>query len=93
MKKINKFTESLGLNVHPVVCGLSIIIILSVVLSTLLNLSQTAQIFEDVQSAIAGKAGWFYILTVNIILGFTVYLIFSKYGKNNNETIGCRSCF
>ncbi|SVE09380.1 uncharacterized protein METZ01_LOCUS462234, partial [marine metagenome] len=37
--------------------------------------------FHDIQSVIASKAGWFYILTVNIILGFSIYLIFSKYGK------------
>ena len=75
MKKKNKFIENLGLNIHPVVFGLSILIILSVIPFTLLNLNQMSQIFETIQSTIASKAGWFYILTVNIILGFLIYLI------------------
>ena len=81
MKKKNKFIENLGLNIHPVVFGLSILIILSVITFTLLNLNQMSQIFETIQSTIASKAGWFYILAVNIILGFLIYLIFSRYGK------------
>ena len=81
MKKKNTFIENLGLNIHPVVFGLSILIILSVVPFTLLNLNQMSQIFETIQSTIASKAGWFYILAVNIILGFLIYLVFSRYGK------------
>ena len=77
----NKYTRSLGLNVHPTVFGISILIIISITIYTLLNLSETAQMFDSIQSIIASKAGWFYILTVNIILGFSIYLIFSKYGK------------
>ena len=77
----NKYTESFGLNVHPTVFGSSVLIIISITIYTLLNLSETAQMFDAIQSVIASKAGWFYILTVNIILGFSIYLIFSKYGK------------
>ena len=77
----NKYTESFGLNVHPTVFGSSVLIIISITIYTLLNLSETAQMFDSIQSVIASKAGWFYILTVNIILGFSIYLIFSKYGK------------
>lgn len=77
----NKYIKSLGINIHPVVFFSSILIILSIVISTLLNLSQAAQTFETIQSFIINKVSWFYILTVNIILGFSIYLIFSKYGK------------
>ena len=77
----NKYTESFGLNVHPTVFGSSVLIIISITIYTLLNLSEAAQMFDSIQSVIASKAGWFYILTVNIILGFSIYLIFSKYGK------------
>ena len=76
-----KNIKSLGINIHPVVFFSSILIILSIVISTLLNLSQATQIFEAIQSFIINKVSWFYILTVNIILGFSIYLIFSKYGK------------
>jgi len=65
----NKYIKSLGINVHPVVFFSSILIVLSIVVSTLLNLSQAAQIFETIQSFIINKVSWFYILTVNIILG------------------------
>ena len=77
----NKYTRNFGLNVHPTVFGISILIIISITIYTLLNLSEAAQMFDSIQSVIASKAGWFYILTVNIILGFSIYLIFSKYGK------------
>jgi len=81
LKKKNTFTENLGLNIHPVVFGLSILIILGFITFTLLNLHQMGKIFNDIQSTIAHKAGWFYILSVNIFLGFLIYLIFSRYGK------------
>ena len=77
----NKYTESFGLNVHPTVFGSSVLIIISIIIYTLLNLSETDQMFDAIQSVIASKAGWFYILTVNMILGFSIYLIFSQYGK------------
>ena len=81
VNNLPKNIKSLGINIHPVVFFSSILIILSIVISTLLNLSQAAQIFEAIQSFIINKVSWFYILTVNIILGFSIYLIFSKYGK------------
>ncbi|MBT6871607.1 MAG: BCCT family transporter [Candidatus Marinimicrobia bacterium] len=77
----NKFIDKLGLNIHPTVFGLSLLIIISFVTFTLLNLQQMSQIFQTIQSTIAHHAGWFYILSVNIFLGFSIYLIFSRYGK------------
>ena len=77
----NKFIDRLGLNIHPTVFGLSLLIIISFVTFTLLNLQQMSQIFQTIQSTIAHHAGWFYILSVNIFLGFSIYLIFSRYGK------------
>ena len=73
--------ENLGLNIHPTVFGLSVLIILSFVFFTLLNLHQMSQIFKAIQSTIAYKAGWFYTLAFNIFLGFSIYLIFCRYGK------------
>ena len=32
-----------------------------------------------IQTFIAEKAGWFYILSVNVIFGFCLYLLFSRY--------------
>ena len=66
MKNKNKLIENLGLNIHPTVFGISVLIILGFVTFTLLNLRQMGEIFEAIQSTIAHKAGWFYILSVNI---------------------------
>ncbi|SVE09379.1 uncharacterized protein METZ01_LOCUS462233 [marine metagenome] len=35
----NKYTESFGLNIHPTVFGSSVLIIISITIYTLLNLS------------------------------------------------------
>lgn len=77
----NILVKKLGLNIHPKVFGFSVLIILSFVTITLFNLEEMAEVFTNIQSAIAHQAGWFYILSVNIFLGFAIFLIFSKYGK------------
>ena len=64
MNRKNKLIDNLGLNIHPTVFGFSVIIILGFVTFTLLNLHQMSQLFEAIQSAIAHKVGWFYILSV-----------------------------
>ncbi|MBC8310716.1 MAG: BCCT family transporter [Candidatus Marinimicrobia bacterium] len=81
MNSKNKIIDRLGLNFHPVVFGLSLIIIIGFITFTLLNLQQMSQIFKATQSTISHHAGWFYILSVNIFLGFALFLAFSKYGK------------
>ena len=81
MNKNNNMLVKLGLNIHPTVFGFSVLIILSFVTITLLNLQEMEAIFTTIQSAIAHKADWFYILSVNIFLGFSIYLVCSRYGK------------
>ena len=81
MNKNNNILVKLGFNIHPTVFGFSVLIILSFVTITLLNLQEMEAIFSTIQSVIAHKAGWFYILSVNIFLGFSIYLICSRYGK------------
>jgi len=81
MNRQNKIIDKLGLNFHPTVFGLSLFIIISFVTFTLMNLQQISQFFEVIQSSLAHYAGWFYILSVNIFLGFSIYLVFSRYGK------------
>jgi len=81
LKNKNNLLNNLGLNIHPTIFGFSVLIILGFVAFTLLNLGQMSQVFQAIQSTIAHKAGWFYILSVNIFLGFSIYLIFSRYGK------------
>ncbi len=54
-------------------------------LITVLNQESAKGIFVQAQSYVSDKFGWFYVLAVNIILVFTIYLGFSKY---NNIRIG-----
>ena len=42
---------------------------------------QFAAIWNKLNDAICVNFGWYYLLLVNIMIGFLVWLIFSKYGK------------
>ncbi len=48
-------------------------------LITVLNQESAKGIFEEAQGFISDKFGWFYVLAVNIILGFIIYLGFSRF--------------
>ena len=39
------------------------------------------KVFESLQAEITTHAGWFFIITVNILLAVVLYFAFSKYGK------------
>lgn len=54
------------------------IIILFVVI-TMLNQESAEIFFTQAQTFISDKFGWFYVLAINIILAFVVYLGFSRY--------------
>ena len=69
-----------GLNIHPVVFwGTAGFIVLFVSLS-LLNISRMNTFFVYLHSFISEKAGWFYVLSVNVFLVFCLYLLFSRFG-------------
>ena len=72
---------NLKLEIHPKVFLTSASLIVLFVLLTLLNLSRMSQVFELVQEIIATRAGWFYILSINIYLALVIYLMFSRFGK------------
>jgi choline/glycine/proline betaine transport protein len=74
-KKNNKVI----LDIEPWVFGVSSLIILLFVLASALYLSELKEVFSEAQSWIANFAGWFFVLTTNIILGYMFYLIFSRY--------------
>ena len=70
-----------GLEVNgPVFFSSTIIIIASIVL-TLIYEKKAEKVFENVQNYVANNGGWFFILVVNIFLGFMIYLAFSKFGN------------
>lgn len=69
------------LNIHSSVFFLSAGLILLFVCLSLLFQESAIELFKSVNAWITEKAGWFFILTVNLILAFCVFLIFSPYGK------------
>ncbi len=51
------------------------------VVLTLLFLPTITSSVDDVQAWIANQTGWFFVLTVNIILGYLLYLLISPFGN------------
>lgn len=69
-----------GLDVNGPVFFTSAITIIIIIALTLMFKDGAEQVFTAVQNFVANKAGWFFILSVNIFLIFMVYLAFSKFG-------------
>ncbi|GLX84561.1 choline transporter [Thalassotalea loyana] len=59
----------------------AILIILSILAVTLMSPDSASKVFNLVQSSITTNGGWFYVLTVAIILGFVIYLSMSRFGS------------
>lgn len=70
-----------GFDLHPVVAPVSALIVLAFIVPTILYPEQAAEIFADVQNAIASYGGWFYVLVANIFLGVILIFAFSKFGR------------
>jgi choline/glycine/proline betaine transport protein len=83
-KKIIRSDEKksiFGLEVNGPVFFTSAIIVIITITLTLLFKDKAEQHFTEIQSFVANKAGWFFILSVNVFLVFMIYLAFSKYGQ------------
>ncbi|MEJ1224008.1 BCCT family transporter [Sediminicola sp. 1XM1-17] len=70
-----------GLDVNGPVFFTSAIIIIIIIALTLMFKDHAEQYFTATQDFVADKAGWFYILSVNVFLIFMVYLALSKFGQ------------
>jgi choline/glycine/proline betaine transport protein len=83
-KKVTRSDEKksiFGLEVNgPVFFISSFIIIVSIAL-TLIFKEQAESVFSSIQTTVANKADWFFILCVNIFLVFLVYLALGQFGK------------
>ena len=66
-------------SIQPWVFFSSAALITLFVTITILNQDSAKEFFESVQGFISEKFGWFYVLAINIILVFVVYLGFSKF--------------
>ena len=68
------------LEMNPAVFISSALIILGFVAASFVWLDTMAEIFNDTQAWIANTTGWFFVLTINIILLYVIYLGFSRFG-------------
>lgn len=71
----------LGIKANGPVFLFSLLVVVILVAFTLIVGKPMEQWFENTQNLVASNVGWFYILLVNGILLFAVFLGFSKYGK------------
>lgn len=75
----NLLERIFGVKANPVVFVTSALLIFIFVVAALSNIKEVEHFFTDLQLSINEKLGWFYILSINIILIFCIYLGFSKY--------------
>ena len=73
-------TKKKKLDIHPVVFFTSAGLIIGFVIVSVFFNGILGDIFNPLLTGITTNAGWFFTLTVNIILLFVLYLMFSKYG-------------
>lgn len=66
--------------VQPVVFGVSTVLIVIFSAAAMWRPRRMEAVFTAVQAAIVENAGWFYILAVDAVLVFVVFLLFSRYG-------------
>ncbi|MGD8425940.1 MAG: BCCT family transporter, partial [Gammaproteobacteria bacterium] len=67
------------IDLNPVVFGFSAGAILLFVLLSLVFLEQMSEVFSNTQAWVANKTGWLFVLGVNVILGYCIYLLFSRF--------------
>ncbi len=71
----------LGMAVHRAVFVPAATLILSLVIFGAVAPGQLQTAAEAVQQKIANNLGWFYLVAMNVFLGFALYLIFSRFGE------------
>jgi len=68
-------------DIHPPVFYPAAAIILIFIALTLIIGSPMEQVFAKIQSGITSNFGWVFVFAVNVLLAFSLYLSFSKFGK------------
>ncbi|WP_430811807.1 MULTISPECIES: BCCT family transporter [unclassified Carboxylicivirga] len=71
----------LGIKANGPVFIISLLIIAALVVTTLWIGDPMEQYFSQIQTAVANNTGWFFILVINVLLLFAVYIGLSKFGK------------
>ncbi|MBY5960270.1 BCCT family transporter [Membranicola marinus] len=70
-----------GLQVNPVVFFASVFLIFSSITLVLIYQKTSESMFLVVQSFIAEKTGWFFILVINVFIVFLLVIAFGKFGQ------------
>jgi len=70
-----------GLKVNPNVAIPSLLIVLSLVVVTLIVGKPMGNWFAIIQKYISNQVGWFFILLLNLLLVFALFIGFGKFGK------------
>lgn len=76
MKRYSKYFDFHGPVFYPSAGLILLFIVLTLVIGDPME-----QVFTNVQAWITEKTGWFFIITVNILLGASFYFAFGKYGS------------
>ncbi len=71
----------LGIQANGPVFIISLLVIAVLVVTTILVGKPMEKYFSQIQTSVADNIGWFFILVVNVLLIFALFLGFSKYGK------------
>ena len=73
--------RTLGVDIHPVIFPVSLVLIVAFVAATILLGDQAATVYSAVFDFINDTFGWFYVLAVNLFILTLLYFAFSKYGN------------
>ncbi|NBB77632.1 MAG: BCCT family transporter [Bacteroidetes bacterium] len=68
-------------DIHGPVFWPSVLLISALIVTTLLLGARAESLFNTVQSAVTGNAGWLFVIGVNAFIVFSIYIAFSKFGK------------
>lgn len=94
-----EWQQRLGLDLDPVVFFTATGIIVTAVVVAVLFSANVRDFFGDLQAGIATYTGWFFVTTMNVVLVFTIYLLFSPFagirlgGQDAKPEFGLRGWF
>lgn len=76
-----EWQQRLGVDLDPVVFFTTAGIVVAAVVASVLFSADLGNFFGALQSGIANYTGWFFVSTMNIVLLFTIYLLFSPFAS------------
>ncbi len=83
MAKMEKKKEKeswFAIDIHPWVFFISAFLIIGSVALAIIFQASVGDLFETIQTTIATGAGWFFIMTMNVILVFVLIVMVSRHG-------------